>query len=632
MSVLVTGGAGFIGSHVVDSLIEAGYEVLVLDDLSGGFQENVNPAATFVKGSVTDAVLVDKLFSNRRIEHVYHIAAYAAEGLSHFIRNYNYTNNLLGSINLINAAIRHCCKCFVFTSSIAVYGSGQTPMNESMTPQPEDPYGISKYAIELDLMAAKRLFGLDYIIFRPHNVYGERQNIGDPYRNVIGIFMNQILQGQPCTVFGDGTQTRAFTHIADVAPVIARSAFCPEAYNQVFNIGADIPYSVNELANDVQIAMGKQTGIDYLPARDETSHAFSDHNKSKKVFGTTPNIALMDGLQRMADWVKKAGAREGKTFDKIEVIRELPPSWKKLNDRKHSGPLTFFIPPGIGDFSAMYAKLSLVDREIIVCPSMDNPQRIGPYLDILPKIKNGGYRAHGANASLVHTLSPGTDLNFLENGEYFFAINSWLEEGKKVADWIPGPTDYHYDFSISDELRDQVKLALFPVIGKPLVGIYSSAYGNARHWGFWGVQEWYQFIEMIRPMLPKDVVFVFIGADFDIDLTEQLYQLCAATGIEAISTVGQFHIGATIELIKLLNYFFAFPSGLGFLADVVRTPHLMWFPPHLDPMRYTFTDPETSGLQSMHSLFCDPETSKMIFETCGLRYFREGVYDGNYTK
>jgi UDP-glucose 4-epimerase len=327
---LVTGGAGFIGSHVVDSLLDMGHRVLVLDDLSGGFRENVNPEAILIEGSVTDPILVDSLFATHSIDYVYHIAAYAAEGLSHFIRNYNYTNNLLGSMNLINNAVRCRCRCFVFTSSIAVYGAGQTPMYETTTPMPEDPYGISKYAVELDLMAAQHMFGLDYIIFRPHNVYGERQNIADPYRNVIGIFMNRILQGQPCPVFGDGAQTRAFTHIADVAPVIARSIDYPEAYNQIFNIGADQPYSVNDLAREVSAAMGMNTGTVYLPARKEVFEAFSDHDKARRIFGAGPSVTLPDGLQRMAEWVKTVGARSGKPFEHVEIERDLPPSWRQL--------------------------------------------------------------------------------------------------------------------------------------------------------------------------------------------------------------------------------------------------------------------------------------------------------------
>ncbi len=329
MRMLVTGGAGFIGSHVTDCLLAEGHEVGVLDDLSGGFKGNIDSRARFFHGSITDVNFVNKVFKNN-FDCVYHTAAYAAEGLSHFIRNYNYTNNLIGSINLINNAIHHRCKCFVFTSSIAVYGAGQAPMTEEMIPRPEDPYGISKYAVELDLMAANRLFGLNYIIFRPHNVYGERQNVGDLYRNVIGIFMNQILQGQPCTIFGDGSQTRAFTHIADVALVIARSVACPEAYNQVFNIGADLVYSINELVGEVQQAMGRSSGVVHLPAREEVLHAFSNHDKCKRVFGATPTVSLPLGLQRMAEWVKKVGIQQGKPFDSIEIDRELPVSWKKL--------------------------------------------------------------------------------------------------------------------------------------------------------------------------------------------------------------------------------------------------------------------------------------------------------------
>lgn len=327
MYSLVTGGAGFIGSHVARHCRDMGHEVVVLDDLSGGFRDHVPEGVDFVEGSVSDAKLVELLFEKYPFEHVYHLAAYAAEGLSHFIRRFNYTNNLIGSINLINAAIKHDVKCFVFTSSIAVYGAGQLPMTESMAPLPEDPYGVSKYAVELDLRAAHEMFGLNYIIFRPHNVYGQNQNIGDKYRNVIGIFMNQIMRGEALTIFGDGEQTRAFSHIDDLAPHIAGSVDIPEAYNQVINIGADKPYTVNELAHVVGCAFDAHPQINHLPARNEVQHAYASHEKARQIFGRSAGVPLDRGIREMAQWARKVGSRESAPFQNIEVRRNLPPSW-----------------------------------------------------------------------------------------------------------------------------------------------------------------------------------------------------------------------------------------------------------------------------------------------------------------
>lgn len=327
-TVLVTGGAGFIGSHVAKHCLDMGYEVIVLDDLSGGFEDHIPDGAVFVKGSVYDEMLVEDLFNQYRFTYVYHLAAYAAEGLSHFIRRFNYNNNLVGSINLINESVKHKVKCFVFTSSIAVYGAGQLPMTEATVPQPEDPYGVSKYAVELDLKAAHEMFGLNYVIFRPHNVYGENQNIGDKYRNVIGIFMNQIMQGKQLTIFGDGTQTRAFSYIDDVAIPIAKSASVPDSYNEIFNIGADKPYSVNELAEVVSKEFGVEPNIKYLNARNEVLHAYSDHAKAHRVFGEGSGFSLQQGISRMAAWAKKVGARASQEFDNIEITEKLPDGWQ----------------------------------------------------------------------------------------------------------------------------------------------------------------------------------------------------------------------------------------------------------------------------------------------------------------
>jgi UDP-glucose 4-epimerase len=201
-------------------------------------------------------------------------------------------------------------------------------MTEAHTPAPEDSYGIAKYAVEMELRACRDLFGLNYVIFRPHNVFGPRQNIGDRYRNVVGIFMNQILQGRPMTIFGDGTQTRAFSYIDDVAPVMAEAIDTPAAWNETFNVGADEPCSLVQLANAVAKAMGVAPDIEHLEARHEVQHAHSSHEKVRRVFGARPQTPLGEGLARMAAWVREHGARTSAPFDGIEVTRNLPASWQ----------------------------------------------------------------------------------------------------------------------------------------------------------------------------------------------------------------------------------------------------------------------------------------------------------------
>jgi UDP-glucose 4-epimerase len=328
-TALVTGGAGFIGSHLTDYLIEQmGLKVVVLDDLSGGYRENIHSAAQFVQGSILDHALIERLFVEHHFEYVYHLAAYAAEGLSHFIKRFNYNNNLIGSVNLINAAVNHNVKRFVFTSSIAVYGSNQVPMIETLTPIPEDSYGIAKYAVELELKVSHELFGLEYTIFRPHNVYGERQNLGDKYRNVIGIFMNRLMQDQELIVFGDGEQRRAFTYIKDIVPSLARCIEVAAAKNETFNIGTDDHSSVNQLAEAVMAALGRRSTIRHVEARKEVYVAYSDHSKMKRIFPELAYTPLSEGIQAMATWARTAGVRKTQDFSDIEIPKNLPSAWR----------------------------------------------------------------------------------------------------------------------------------------------------------------------------------------------------------------------------------------------------------------------------------------------------------------
>jgi|TARA_B100000315_G_scaffold114433_1_gene104876 UDP-glucose 4-epimerase len=203
-------------------------------------------------------------------------------------------------------------------------------MSEEVVPRPEDSYGIAKLAVEDELRISHEMFGLPYIIFRPHNVYGERQNFGDKYRNVVGIFMNQIMQGLPMTIFGDGRQTRAFSHIADIVPAIANSIRVLEAYNEIFNIGSDKPCSINQLASAVAEAFEVECEIYYLDPRNEVLEAYSDHSKAERILKVSSAIPLEEGLRRFAVWAREQGPRESKDFTDtdIEIPINLPPSWR----------------------------------------------------------------------------------------------------------------------------------------------------------------------------------------------------------------------------------------------------------------------------------------------------------------
>lgn len=326
--VLVTGGAGFIGSHLVDALVKD-HEVVVYDDLSGGYRQNVNPKAKLVVGSINDNTLLQKLFAKHKFDYVFHLAAYAAEGLSPFIRYFNYENNLLGSINVINASVNNCVKRILFTSSIAVYGHINPPFDEAMTPRPADPYAISKYAIELDLQDAYERFGLEYTIFRPFNVYGPRQNMSDKYRNVVAIFMNQCLRNEPLTIYGDGDQLRAFSYIGDIVPAMVKAMTLKKAGQRVINIGGQQVVSVNQLAEMVKTAFGNSQSNKYLPPRQEVKFAYSSLTLAERLLGFRSKTTIKDGLKQMAKWAREQGPQELKHFRyNYEIEKNIPANWK----------------------------------------------------------------------------------------------------------------------------------------------------------------------------------------------------------------------------------------------------------------------------------------------------------------
>ena len=331
MRTVVTGAAGFIGSHVAERLLTSGHEVLAIDDLSGGFVEHLPARVCFEKRSVVDPL--DNLFRSFRPEAVYHLAAYAAEGLSHHIPAFTFVNNAVATANVLGAAYRAGAHHFVFTSSIAAYGHPHDlrPFREDGLMEPCDPYGAAKLACEHQIRAFTAYHGGPaHTIFRPHNVFGPRQNISDPYRNVVGIFMKAARLGESMPVFGDGLQTRSFSYVNVVARVIADSPLVAGARNQTFNIGGDESMTVADLGRAIAEVMGVRPSLKFLPARQEVIYAHCDHARARAVFpeAHAEAISIREGLQRMAEFVKRQPVPPPTECPApIEIMDHLPPSW-----------------------------------------------------------------------------------------------------------------------------------------------------------------------------------------------------------------------------------------------------------------------------------------------------------------
>ena len=329
MKIFVTGCAGLLGANYTRHLLANGHEVIGIDDLSGGYKAFVTKGEnfSFVKLNLERRKKIVDLFEEHKPEVLVHFAAYAAEGLSPFIRNYNYRNNLICSANLINECIKHDTK-FIFTSSMAVYGEQEPPFTEDKRPQPIDPYGIAKYAVECDLKLAHEQFGLRYNIVRPHNVLGIYQNIWDKYRNVIGIFIRKTLNGQPILVYGDGEQTRAFSDIKYYMEPFDR--LLTEYDGETFNIGADKYFTLNEVADAVQ-KVGKKYGyevpIEHGEPRHEVKHAYCDHTKAKSMLQFRDGTNLEELIESMFVWAMKQPNRKVKTME-YEVTKDIYDYWR----------------------------------------------------------------------------------------------------------------------------------------------------------------------------------------------------------------------------------------------------------------------------------------------------------------
>lgn len=329
MKVLITGVAGLLGSRLADWIIEnkPEVEVIGIDDLSGGYEENINPKVTFWQMNLTEHP-IENIFESHKIDYVFHFAAYAAEGLSPFIRCYNYDNNLKATAKIVNECIKHDVKRLVFTSTLAVYGYGDGGIfDESQQQAPIDPYGVAKYGCEMDIQIAGEQHGLDWCIIRPHNVYGIKQNIWDKYRNVLGIWMYQHLNGEDLTIFGDGEQTRAFSYIDDTLEPLWNSAVRKEASKEIINLGGIEEISINEASSVLLQVLGKGTRT-YLEPRHEVKHSIPTFQKSIDLLGFEHKTDLEEGLTQMWEWAKEQPMRERFVWSSYELDKGIYSFWK----------------------------------------------------------------------------------------------------------------------------------------------------------------------------------------------------------------------------------------------------------------------------------------------------------------
>ena len=328
--ILITGVAGLLGSRLSDWIIDnTNYEVIGIDDLSGGFTDNINPKVKFYKFNLTNLKKLKDVFQKEDIEIVYHFAAYAAEGLSPFIRKFNYENNIIASSNLITCSIEYSIRRFVFASSMAVYGNKyEPPFHEDLLQAPIDPYGIAKYAVEMDLKIASQQHGLNYTIVRPHNFYGINQNIWDKYRNVLGIWMYQILNKESPTIFGDGSQVRAFSYVDDSVLPFWNASQNDNCKGEIINLGGTKEYSISDACNILINVTGQNIEPVYLEPRHESKYAWATWDKSIELLGFEHKVNLEEGAAKMWEWAKKQPNRERYVWPEYELNKGIYKYWK----------------------------------------------------------------------------------------------------------------------------------------------------------------------------------------------------------------------------------------------------------------------------------------------------------------
>lgn len=339
MRILVTGAAGFMGSHLVDSLVEdSTNEIFAVDDLSGGYETNLSKKAQFTQLDLRDRKKTEYYISSVKPELMYYLAADASEGRSQFTPLSSTERNYLAYMYTLVPAIANGLKKVVLTSSMSVYGGQRPPFSEDMEKKPEDIYGIAKASMEDATEILAKVHDFKYVIIRPHNVYGPKQNLADPYRNVIAIFINCILNDKNYYIYGDGNQKRAFTYIDDFTPYFLKSGFDDACNGEVINIGPKEEYTINQLSELILNEFFPNGHIPnalkpkYLPLRpQEVMEAYCTNDKASKLLGYKTNTSFEEGVKKFIKWAKAKGPQQFKYLEGgVELkTKDLPETWSK---------------------------------------------------------------------------------------------------------------------------------------------------------------------------------------------------------------------------------------------------------------------------------------------------------------
>lgn len=333
MKILVTGSAGFMGSHLVDNLANYGHTVYGIDDLSGGYIENVSTVAkkTFFNINLRNKKKTANFINSVKPKIIYHLAASAREGLSQFSPLEHTENNYNAYLNLLVPAINNKVQRIVLCSSMAVYGDQKPPFDETMPRKPVDIYGVAKSAMEEATEIMADVYNFEYVILRPHNVYGPRQNLADPYRNVVAIFINSLLRNKPFYIYGDGEQKRAFSYIDDITPPLVKAGLTPNVHGEIINIGPEREYSINHLAKLVLKEFNSSLEPIYLADRPrEVKEAFCSSKKAEALLGFKAATSFEKGIEVMVSWAQSRGFMKPKYNKTLELKnKNIPKTWSE---------------------------------------------------------------------------------------------------------------------------------------------------------------------------------------------------------------------------------------------------------------------------------------------------------------